>query len=133
MRETPPLTRKQKKVLTFIQEYLERHEIAPSLEEIARHFAYQSLNSAQQYVEVLTEKGYLQRGSANQKRSLNLHRNFLNRVEGRLLPMLGYVAAGQPIEAIEQQENIEIPSGMLKKAGKHFVLQVQGESMRDEG
>lgn len=122
------LTPKQKKVLDFIADFTSRHEYAPSQQEIARHFNFKSLGTVQHYLVQLGEQGYLQK-SWNARRSTRVN----NTATSFELPLLGRVAAGLPIEAVENRETIEVPSFMVKQVGNHFVLQVKGDSMVDEG
>ena len=122
------LTPKQKQVLDFISDYTRRHEYAPSQHEIARHFGFKSLGTVQHYLVQLGEQGYLQK-SWNARRGTRVN----NTATSFELPLLGRVAAGLPIEAIESRETLEVPSFMIKEVGNHFVLHVKGDSMVDEG
>jgi len=137
------LTPKQKQVLDFISAYTEKNEYAPSQQEIAKAFGFKSLGTVQHYLVQLGEQGYLQK-SWNARRGTRVTPSGarLQDRAGRYrpskstsfeLPLLGRVAAGLPIEAIESRETVEVPSFMLKEVGNHFVLQVKGDSMMDEG
>src|SRR5438309_738632 len=122
------LTPKQKKILDFISRFAESHGYSPSQLEIAQHFGFKSLGTVQHYLVQLSSQGYLQK-SWNARRGTRIS----NTRTSFELPLLGRVAAGRPIEAIQTHETVEVPSFMLKKVGNHFVLQVQGDSMMDEG
>lgn len=124
------LTRRQKQILDFIGEYIEEHGYAPSFEEIAGAFGYTSLATVHEHVSNLERKGYI-RKSFNQSRSIELVRR--NALPGAVeLPLLGEVAAGQPIEAIPDSETILVPPDLLRKSGENYVLRVVGNSMIDE-
>jgi len=120
------LTRRQKEIFQFIQEYLESNDYSPSLEEIGAHFGISSMNGVHKHLKVLEERGYIKRMS-NKARSIRVVPEEKDR---STVPLLGYIAAGQPIEAVETPEEVEIPEYLLKQ-GEHYVLEVEGESMID--
>jgi len=123
------LTKRQKEVLDFITDFIECEGYSPSMEEIAEHFEISSLNAVYKHLEALQARGYLHR-EANRARSIELSRNPSSEV--RNLPLLGRIAAGQPIEAIETPETISIPEDFLGTREAHYILRVQGDSMIDE-
>jgi len=120
------LTRRQKEIFQFIQEYLESNDYSPSLEEIGAHFGISSMNGVHKHLKVLEERGYIKRMS-NKARSIRVVPEEKDR---STVPLLGYIAAGQPIEAVATPEEVEIPEYLLKQ-GEHYVLEVEGESMID--
>lgn len=120
------LTPKQKKVLDFITSFIDKNDYSPSLEEVAKHFKLKSVSSAHQYIDSLHKKGYL-------KKTENMQRS-IEPITGKVeIPLFGYIAAGEPIEAISNPEPIEVPEKMLSKGGLHYALKVRGDSMIDEG
>ncbi len=125
-----PLTKRQKEILDHIAGFIEENGYAPSFEEIADAFGYSSLATVHEHLSNLERKGYI-RKAYNESRSIELVGAAFgsNVVE---LPLLGAVAAGLPIEAIEQQETLSVPPDMVKSGGENFVLRVEGESMIDE-
>ncbi|HEY8469690.1 MAG TPA: transcriptional repressor LexA [Longimicrobiales bacterium] len=125
-----PLTKRQKEILDFLRDYLEEHGYAPSYEEIAQHFAYGSLATVHEHLENLQRKGYI-RKSYNESRSIELVPTG-TRTGAVELPLLGVVAAGLPIEAIEDRETIAVPEELLGRGGQNYVLRVKGDSMIDE-
>jgi repressor LexA len=125
-----PLTKRQKEILDFLRDYLEEHGYAPSYEEIAQHFAYGSLATVHEHLENLQRKGYI-RKSYNESRSIELVPTG-TRIGAVELPLLGVVAAGLPIEAIEDRETIAVPEELLGRGGQNYVLRVKGDSMIDE-
>ena len=125
------LTEKQKAFLGYISRYVEDWGRSPSFEEICYHFGFTSYNTVTTYLKTLERKGYIRLPrKKNQKRAIAV----ISPVETRRLefPLLGRVAAGRPIEAVETVDAIEIPPSMLGK-GDHFVLQVKGDSMKEDG
>jgi len=125
------LTRRQKEILDFIEGFLDENGYSPSFEEIASFFGYRSLATVHEHLSNLEAKGYI-RKSYNESRSIELARTEM-RVAAVDIPLLGTVAAGEPIEAIEQQETISVPDDMITGVtGTHYVLRVRGDSMIDE-
>ena len=124
------LTKRQKEILDYLQGYHEEKGYAPSFEEIARRFGYSSLATVHEHLENLKQKGYI-RKSYNASRSIELVPVGVQ-VSAVELPLLGNVAAGQPIEAIVDQETIAVPEDFLARGGRHYVLRVRGDSMIDE-
>jgi len=122
------LTKRQKQILGFITTYNKKHGISPALEEIKRHFRLSSVSTIHQHIKALEKKGYLNK-LENQPRGIEIRKS------DKLVqvPLLGTIAAGQPIEAIENKtETIEIPKSQLSKSGEHYALKVTGNSMIDE-
>jgi repressor LexA len=128
-----PLTKRQKEVLDYITQYIEVHGYAPSYREIAEAFSLGSVATIADHVETLVTKGLLKK-SDNSARSLQLvkEEDFEeDRYVG--LPILGLIAAGQPIQTMSgHTETLEVPPFMV--GTRHsYVLQVKGDSMKDEG
>jgi len=125
------LTKRQKQILDYVTKYIKENDYAPSLEETRRHFRLSSIATIHQHIKTLKEKGYLIK-TENQPRSIELNKKRRN---SNLIsiPLLGIIAAGEPIEAIENKETIEVPKSQLSKSGEHFALRVSGDSMINEG
>ena len=125
-----PLTKRQREILTFLHGYTEDHGYAPSFEEIAEQFNYNSLATVHEHLSNLERKGYIRR-SYNESRSIEIlpSEAFTRAVE---LPLLGAVAAGMPIEAIESGQTLAVPQELTRRSGDHYVLRVRGSSMIDE-
>lgn len=122
------LTKKQKDVLDFITEYVRENGYSPTQKEIQEHFGFKSLGSVQDYIKYLTSGGYLNNDS-HSVRGLMPSTVQQNSEE---IPLLGNIAAGTPIEAIENSDMISVPVHMLGR-GRHYALKVKGESMIEEG
>jgi repressor LexA len=124
-----PLTKRQREILDFLNEFIQQHGYAPSLEEVGRRFGLSSLATVHKHLTNLQEKGFIKR-AWNRSRSVELVQT---RAGGRAveLPLLGYVAAGMPIEAVATAESIAVPEDLVGKRDT-YVLRVRGESMIDE-
>jgi len=123
------LTKRQKEILDFITRFIDEKGYSPSLMEIGRHFGLSSVATVHKHVENLKKKGFVQK-VWNANRSLDLT-DRAAAFRAIRLPLVGRVAAGQPIEAIEQHEVIAVPEDMVGR-GRTFVLEVRGDSMIDE-
>ena len=124
-----PLTKRQREILDYLNDFIQQHGYAPSLEEIGRRFGLSSLATVHKHLTNLQEKGFIKR-AWNRSRSVEL---LPTRAGGRALelPLLGYVAAGAPIEAVTGTETIAVPEDLVGKRDT-YVLQVKGDSMIDE-
>ena len=125
------LTKRQKQILDYIKGYIKENDYAPTLEEIKRHFRLSSVSTVHQHIEGLRTKRYLKK-LENHPRSIELNEK-KKRSDLTDVPLLGTIAAGEPIEAIESPENIKVPKFQLSKSGEHYALRVSGDSMTDEG
>ena len=124
-----PLTKRQREILDYLSEFIQQHGYAPSLEEIGRRFNLSSLATVHKHLTNLQEKGFIKR-AWNRSRSVEM---IPTRTGGRAveLPLLGYVAAGLPIEAVASNETIAVPDDFVGKKDT-YVLRVRGDSMIDE-
>jgi repressor LexA len=125
-----PLTRRQKQILDYLESYIAANGYAPSFEEIAEHFTFRSLATVHEHLTNLERKGYIHR-SHNESRSIEVVP--LPGQAGAIeLPLLGQVAAGEPIEAVVDRETIAVPTDLIPRRGSCYVLRVRGDSMIDE-
>jgi len=124
-----PITKRQKEILEYLRAFLLEEGYSPTLEEIANHFGLASLNGVYKHLKVLEERGFIRRLS-NRARSIQLL-DSNSPPDSHSLPLLGYVAAGQPIEAIANSDEISIPE-MFHTPGDNYVLRVEGDSMIDQ-
>src|SRR5437762_4281482 len=124
-----PLTKRQREILDFLNDFIQQHGYAPSLEEIGRRFSLSSLATVHKHLTNLQDKGFIKR-AWNRSRSVEVvpSRAASRAVE---LPMLGYVAAGSPIEAVVGTETLAVPEDLVGKRDT-YVLRVKGDSMIDE-
>jgi len=127
------LTRRQRQVYDFIANFVQSHGYSPSFEEIGTGMGLSSLATVHKHITNLEKKGLLKR-DYNRSRSIDILPP-----KGRMkqtmsaplsLPLLGRIAAGQPIEAVENPETISL--GDFTGSKDVFVLQVRGDSMQEE-
>ena len=127
-----PLTKKQSEILQFVTAYLADHSYPPSYQEIAEHFHLSSRATVHEHVQTLKEKGYLtiQEGV---KRSLEPTKKIMGLARSFFLPLAGTIAAGQPIEAIQEKETMAVPAEVIDDPINSYVLRVKGNSMIEDG
>ncbi len=134
------LTKRQKEFLEFLASYLEKRGYSPSYEEIAEGLSLASLATVHKHITALEAKNYLKRGF-NQSRSLEIspryyeeqrqHRQEAPRAPASLeMPLLGRIAAGSPVEAIEGQDTLSFAD--FTGDPNTYALQVRGESMIED-
>jgi repressor LexA len=129
------LTKRQKEVLDYLVSFLNRRGYSPSFEEIAHGLKLTSLATVHKHLSTLEKKGFIRRGY-NQSRSIEvtqLPRPVREQVLERhaaSLPLMGRIAAGRPLEAIEDRESISL--GDFTRGQNTFVLQVKGDSMQED-
>jgi repressor LexA len=127
------LTKRQKQVLDFIAHFVDENGYCPSYEEIARGLDLASLATVHKHISVLESKNYLKRGF-NQSRSLELAPKYLQEHRRARplteIPLLGRIAAGVPVESVEQQEVLNFAD--FAGDGNTFALEVRGNSMIDD-
>lgn len=128
------LYRKQRQILEFIRSYIAEHEHSPTLQEIANAQGLSSLATVHEHLQALNKKGVIKRtdGSA---RGIELIAMGVNGTEALDLPLMGYIAAGQPIEPFTDQNQTISVTPFLLSSGKRrsYVLKVKGESMIEDG
>jgi repressor LexA len=129
------LTKRQKEVLDFLVSFLNKHGYSPSFEEMAKSLKLTSLATVHKHITTLEKKGFIRRGY-NQSRSIEvtqLPKPVREQVIARQtmeLPLAGRIAAGRPLEAVEERETISL--GDFAHARNCFVLQVKGNSMIED-
>ncbi len=143
------LTPKELKVMEYIENFIIENNYSPSYREIQSHMELASIGSVQNYIKQLTKKGFIEKTSSHQNRSLRvlkeLSSNTLfknSKVQTQplhqeqvtcTLPILGSVAAGLPLEAKEFDEFMDVPISLAPQPDRSFMLRVSGDSMIEEG
>jgi repressor LexA len=125
-----PLTKRQSEILKYLQEHIRDRGYAPSFEEIAEQFSFQSLATVHEHLTNLEKKGYIHR-THNESRAIEVLPP-RGQSGATTIPLLGTVAAGAPIESLASNESIAVPDELLPRRGPNYALKVQGESMIDE-
>jgi len=125
------LTKRQKQILNYIEKFIKKEDYAPSLEEIREYFGLASKSTVHHHIKNLIEKGCLNKLDY-QARAIEISEG--KRSSGLVkISLVGVIAAGSPIEAIEFPEIMKLSKSELSKSGQHYALRVQGDSMLGEG
>ena len=132
-----PLTRRQKEILAFISDHIDKIGFPPTRNEISKHFGFRSPNAAESHLRALEHKAVI-RIEAGHSRGITLtalsHANLPPSNRLRIpLPLVGRVAAGSPILAQENIEHEYRVDPALFSSRPHYLLRVEGSSMRDAG
>jgi repressor LexA len=128
------LYKKQKQILDYISQYIQLNNTSPTLQEIANAMGLSSLATVHEHLEALVKKGVIRRYEGAVRGIEILDERINANLNGVELPLIGYIAAGEPIEAIENPlETVTIAPDMVSKVKRCYVLQVKGDSMIDEG
>ncbi|MBM4259259.1 MAG: transcriptional repressor LexA [Deltaproteobacteria bacterium] len=125
------LTRRQKEMWDYLQSHIATHGYAPTLEEIGAYFGLSSLATVHKHLTNLEMKGVITR-KWNLSRAIEIPEQRKS-AEAVDLPLLGRVAAGAPIEVIETNDTLSVPSEFVRRSDTAFALRVKGESMIEEG
>ncbi len=121
-----------KKVYTYICEYYERHGYAPTTVEIQQHFGFSSSATVAKYIRELIDRGYLMKLPRKHRGIAPLPTSPSEESVTTDIPLMGYVAAGVPIEKTTTFETIEVPISLLGNRKKVFALKVMGDSMIED-
>jgi len=125
-------TERQKEVLDFIADYINTHSYPPTIREVADFFSI-SVKGAHDHLTALKRKGLLKQGD-KKSRTMELVKTGNEEEDFIEVPVLGSVAAGRPVMAIENMEgSIKLHRSFLRKNGKYFALKVKGDSMENAG
>jgi len=126
------LTHRQKEIHAFLDTYARKHGVVPTYEEIRRHFGFRSYNAVFKHLKQLEARGYLSSRWENRRQAYSLREPEAWSTAAVPLPLLGRVAAGKPIEALEDPDTVDVPESFLG-TGEHFALRVRGDSMVEDG
>lgn len=127
------LTPKQTEVLNIIQSFTRENGYAPSYREIADELGLSSPATVHGHVKTLLEKGVIEMGEEGEARSIEIIRPQEMAAPSVLLPLAGLITAGEPIEAVEDNETMAVPADFVIDGSNSYVLKVKGESMIEDG
>ncbi|MFA6130904.1 MAG: transcriptional repressor LexA [Patescibacteria group bacterium] len=133
MTSLPPLTKKQREVLNCIEQFIREHGYTPSYREIAKSMGLASPSTVHEHVQALCEKGVINTGEDGAARSIELTEVTELSSMSIILPLAGLITAGEPIEAVEENEAIAVPTDFVVNPGNSYVLRVKGRSMIEDG
>lgn len=127
------LTAKQERILNYVMEYIHKEGYPPSIREIGKNFGIGSLRGVTVHLDALQRKGYISR--SNMPRSIKLiHPMYQPSNRSMMVPLVGTIAAGVPINADEQVEDmVPVPADLLRGVKDAFLLRVKGDSMTGDG
>ena len=132
------LYRKERQVLEFLVQFQNKHSYAPTLREIADATGHKSVSTIHVILRNLVDKGYVQKVDGNARvlkiKDENIISTFMGTSPSVELPLMGYIAAGKPLEPhIDPNATFQISASMLSGSKTAYVLQVKGESMIEDG
>jgi len=133
MTPLPPLTKKQREVLDFIESFIQDNGYTPSYREIAQGMGLSSPSTVHQHIQALCDKGVINTGDDGAARSIELCETDEISPMSVMLPLAGMIAAGEPIEAVEDCEAMAVPADLMIDAENSYVLKVRGRSMIEDG
>ncbi len=128
------LYKRQREILDYISQYIQQNSTSPTLQEIADAMNLSSLATVHEHLQALEKKGMIRRFDGA-VRGIEVTDDFVSvSVNGVELPLVGFIAAGEPIDAIENPvDTILVSPDLVSKVKRSYVLQVKGDSMINEG
>jgi repressor LexA len=128
------LYKRQRELLDFLKQYILKHNHSPTLQEIADAMGVSSLATVHEHLQSLVKKGLIKRYEGAVRGIEILDEKMAGALQGIELPLAGFIAAGRPIEAIEDPtETITVPPNLISGRKRAVVLQVRGDSMVKDG
>lgn len=128
------LYRRQKQILDFIKQYIDKYGYSPTLGEIAEAIGVHSLATVHEHLGALSQKGVIKRFDGAVRGIEVLDQNLAPKLQGIELPILGFIAAGQPIMTYtDPNATVKVAPAMLSGKKRSYVLQVKGDSMIEDG
>jgi len=128
------LYKRQKQILDYISQYIQKNGFSPTLQEIADALGVSSLATVHEHLTTMAKKGVIKRYEGAVRGIEIVNKKLGELTKGIELPVLGFIAAGAPIEPYtDPNATISVAPGMLSSKKRAFVLQVKGSSMVDEG
>lgn len=128
------LYKRQKQILDFIGQYIQKFGTSPTLQEIADSLGVSSLATVHEHLQTLVKKGVIRRYEGAVRGIELLDSKIGEVIDGIELPILGFIAAGSPIQPMtDPNATLKVASSMLSGKKRSYVLQVRGDSMIEEG
>lgn len=128
------LYKRQKEILNFISQYIQKNGSSPTLQEIANAMGLSSLATVHEHLQALVKKGVIRRFEGAVRGIEVIDQTIGAALQGVQLPLVGYIAAGEPIDAIENSlETVLVAPDLVSSTKRCYVLQVKGDSMIKEG
>lgn len=128
------LYKRQRQILDFIKQYIEKYGYSPTLAEIAGSIGVSSLATVHEHLQSLVQKGVIRKFEGAVRGIEILEQKITEPLKGIELPVLGFIAAGQPIMTYTDPDaTVNVPASMITGRKRSYVLQVKGDSMIDDG
>ncbi|PIU33255.1 repressor LexA [Candidatus Woesebacteria bacterium CG_4_10_14_0_2_um_filter_39_14] len=128
------LYKRQRQILDFIRQYIQKNGFSPTLTEIAQALGVSSLATVHEHLATMVKKGIIKRYQGSVRGIEIIKQEFPSSMNEVELPVLGLIAAGQPIEPhTDPNASFPVPPGMLSGKKRAYVLQVKGNSMIEDG
>ncbi len=124
------ISKRQNQIYKYIKKYIIKNDYAPSLDEIKLYFKLSSVSTVHHHISKLQKEGLIKK-IKNKPRGIFLKEKQIEKI--LIIPVLGAIAAKEPIKEIKDGEMLEIPKSQLPKAGTYYALRVMGNSMTNEG
>lgn len=128
------LYKRQRQIVDFLSQYTQKNGFSPTLQEIADAIGVSSLATIHEHLEALVKKGIIKKNQRGVRAIKIVDERFANDDTGIQLPILGFIAAGKPIEPhTDPNASFTVSPGMVSTKRRSYVLQVRGDSMIDDG
>ncbi len=124
------ISKRQNQIYKYIKKYIIKNDYAPSLDEIKLYFKLSSVSTVHHHISKLQKEGLIKK-IKNEPRGIFLKEKQIEKI--LIIPVLGAIAAKEPIKEIKDGETLEIPKSQLPKTGTYYALRVMGNSMTNEG
>jgi repressor LexA len=127
------LYKRQRQVLDFIVQYIQKHGHSPTLREIADALGLSAVSTVHEHITALEEKGVIKRNRGKKTGFKIIDEEVAALYRAVQLPILGYFADGHPIEQIDEEEKVEIPQNMIDGEERAYLLKVKNNQLETEG
>jgi repressor LexA len=127
------LTKRQRELIDFIQDFIANNRYSPSYREIGHHFGFNSLGSVYKHIATLKKKGFLYSESKISRSVTTINEPAKIQTPTEItIPLIGYIAAGVPIQTFPQSQLVQIPSSYVHSPDKTYALRAKGNSLAEE-
>lgn len=127
------LTKRQREIVDYIDQFINANRYSPSYREICRHFGFTSVASASKHILALKRKGALiNESGASRSMALSEQAPIQQDLQGVVIPFIGTISAGIPIQIFSQTQQVTVPKTLAHSPEKTYALRVQGHSLNEE-
>lgn len=130
----PTLYKRQRQIVDFLSQYIQKNGYSPTLQEIATSLGVSSLATVHEHLQALERKKIIRKSEGSIRGVELIDRTFLRMTESLDLPLMGFIAAGQPIQPFtDPNATFKVSPAMISGKRRSYVLQVKGDSMIEDG